>query len=244
MTTGITAPFTSWHNFLQVNTELSKLQKIYSASRKIMSIFMIQTNGIEGRCKVKWSKQRSISRGWQPWRKYFSSSSTSSLTPLHWRAIISLTTKTRRGELGYHGIISMCGHLDSWEERDYSTARNNFYVCLSRWIPENGEMNFEIRSGIPDNISACFSLYINFNRLLSLKKVFIRNTQVQKSCFKKCPFLRYSSIVPIIDFRNNYEKGYVDQFYGERTSDLLQFNWKHLNQANQTSSDCFTRRTL
>ena len=27
--------------------------------------------------------------------------------------------------------------------------------------------------------------------------------------------LRYSSIVPIIDFRNNYEKGYVDQFYGE-----------------------------
>ena len=26
---------------------------------------------------------------------------------------------------------------------------------------------------------------------------------------------RYSSIVPIIDFRNNYEKGYVDQFYGE-----------------------------
>ena len=34
--------------------------------------------------------------------------------------------------------------------------------------------------------------------------------------------------MPIIDFRNNYEKGYVDQFYGKRTSDLLQFNWKHL----------------
>ena len=174
MTTGITAPFTSWHNFLQVNTEFSKLQKIYSASRKIMSIFMIQTNGIEGRCKVKWSKQRSISRRWHPWRKYFSSSSTSSPTPLHWRAIISLTTKTRRGELGFHGIISMCGQLDSWEWRDYSTPEY-FNVCLTRWIPENGEMNFEIRSGIPDNISACFSLYINFNRLLSQEKVTLKN---------------------------------------------------------------------
>ena len=182
MTTGITAPFTSWHNFLQVNTELSKLQGIYSVSKKIMSISMIpfhyQTNEIEGRYKVKWSKQRSISRGWQPWRKYYSSSSTWSLTPLHWRAIISLTTKTPKGEFGFYGITSICGQLDSWEERDYSTARN-FNVCLTRWIPENGEMNFEFRSGIPDNISACFSLFINFNRLLSQEKVFIRNTQVK-----------------------------------------------------------------
>ena len=34
-------------------------------------------------------------------------------------------------------------------------------------------------------------------------------------------FLRYSSIVPIIDFRNNYEKGYVDQFYGEKSENLF-----------------------
>ena len=148
-----------------------------------MSIFMIQTNGIEGRCKVKWSKQMSISRGWQPWRKYFSSSSTSSPAPLHWRAIISLTTKTPKGEFGIYGITSKCGQLDSWEERDYSTPEY-LYVCLVRWIPENGEMNFEIKSGIPDNISACFSLYINFNRLLSLGKVFIRNIILQPRHFQ------------------------------------------------------------
>ena len=145
--------------------------------------------------------------------------------------------------MGSHGISSMCGQLDSSEERDYSTARN-FNVCLTRWIPDNGEMNFEIKSGIPDNISACFSLYINFNRLLSLEKVFIRNTQVQKSCVKKCPFLRYSSIVPIIDFRNNYEKGYVDQFYGEPPNSCCSNENFLTNQANQTSSDCCTRRTL
>ena len=53
MTTGITAPFTSWHNFLQVNTELSKLQKIYVESRKIMSIFK-QMESSDG---VKWNDQ-------------------------------------------------------------------------------------------------------------------------------------------------------------------------------------------
>ena len=47
-----------------------------------------------------------------------------------------------------------------------ASHRNNSMLTpfLSRWIPENGEMNWELSSGIPDNISACFSLYINFNR--------------------------------------------------------------------------------
>ena len=57
MTTGITAPFTSWHNFFQVNTELSKLQKIYIASRKLMSIFkQMESSDVE-----KWNDQ--ISKG-------------------------------------------------------------------------------------------------------------------------------------------------------------------------------------
>ena len=48
-----------------------------------------------------------------------------------------------------------------------SSVRSSFCTLapfLIRWIPENGEMNWELSSGIPDNISACFSLYINFNR--------------------------------------------------------------------------------
>ena len=36
-----------------------------------------------------------------------------------------------------------------------------------------------------------------------------------KSKYLNMVFSRYSSIVPIFDFRVNYEKGYVDQFYGE-----------------------------
>ena len=52
--------------------------------------------------------------------------------------------------------------ISTW--RSAPTSQDVLTSFLSRWIPENGEMNWELSSGIPDNISACFSLYINFNR--------------------------------------------------------------------------------
>ena len=58
----------------------------------------------------------------------------------------------------------------------------------NRFIAENGEMTFKL-SRIPKQIAACFSLFVHFNR--------------------------YSSIVPIMDFRTSYEKEYMDLFYGE-----------------------------
>jgi hypothetical protein len=58
----------------------------------------------------------------------------------------------------------------------------------NRFIAENGEMTFKL-SRIPKQIAACFNLFVNFNR--------------------------YSSIVPIMDFRTSYEKEYMDLFYGE-----------------------------
>ena len=56
-----------------------------------------------------------------------------------------------------------------------------------RFLPENGEMTYKLPS-IPTKISACFSLYINFNR--------------------------YSSLVPIMDFRTEYNNEYLDFLYG------------------------------
>ena len=47
--------------------------------------------------------------------------------------------------------------------------------------------------------------YVNFTNL----KLFVFITNVFKI------LNRYSSIVPIIDFRTGYEKDYVDQFYGD-----------------------------
>ena len=58
-----------------------------------------------------------------------------------------------------------------------------------RFIQENGEMNFEL-ARIPTQIAACFSFFVNYNR--------------------------YSSIVPIMDFRTSYGKEYMEFFYGER----------------------------
>ena len=56
-----------------------------------------------------------------------------------------------------------------------------------RNLPENGEMVFQL-SSFPPLLAACFSIYIDFNR--------------------------YSSIVPIMDFRTSYEEDSFEFFYG------------------------------
>ena len=60
-----------------------------------------------------------------------------------------------------------------------------------RFVQENGEMTFQL-STIPKQIAVCFSIFVNFNR--------------------------YSSIVPIMDFRTSYEKEYMEFFYGEMSN--------------------------
>ena len=60
-----------------------------------------------------------------------------------------------------------------------------------RYLQENGEMTYELPT-TPSYIAACFSLYINYNR--------------------------YSSLVPIMDFRTSYQKEYMEFFFGERTT--------------------------
>ena len=57
-----------------------------------------------------------------------------------------------------------------------------------RFEPENGEMVYELPSP-PKYIAACFRLYVHFNR--------------------------YSSLVPIMDFRTNYEENYMDFLFGK-----------------------------
>ena len=66
-----------------------------------------------------------------------------------------------------------------------------------RQVTANGEMTYELPS-IPSYIGVCFSLYINFNR--------------------------YSSVVPIMDFRTSYQKEYMDFLFGE---------WKIIALASQ-----------
>ena len=61
------------------------------------------------------------------------------------------------------------------------------------------------------NINTQLSSVVTFKSLLKVSTI-----DIAQLCF-----LRYSSIVPIIDFRNNYEKGYVDQFYGEKWENLF-----------------------
>jgi hypothetical protein len=56
-----------------------------------------------------------------------------------------------------------------------------------RSVPENGEMTFALPT-TPSYIAACFSLYVKYNR--------------------------YSSLVPIMDFRTNYQMDLMDFFYG------------------------------
>ena len=62
-------------------------------------------------------------------------------------------------------------------------------TALQRYIPENGEMTYEL-AGIPSQLSLCFSTYISFNR--------------------------YSSLVPLVDFRTSYNQGeYMELLYGK-----------------------------
>ena len=56
-----------------------------------------------------------------------------------------------------------------------------------RNLPENGEMVFQLPS-FPPLLAACFSIYIDFNR--------------------------YSSVVPIMDFRTSYQEDSFEFFYG------------------------------
>ena len=57
-----------------------------------------------------------------------------------------------------------------------------------RYVTENGEMSYELPV-FPSYMATCFSLYINYNR--------------------------YSSLVPIMDFRTSYEEDYTEFLYGE-----------------------------
>ena len=56
-----------------------------------------------------------------------------------------------------------------------------------RSLPENGELSYELPS-IPSHLAICFSLYISYNR--------------------------YSSLVPIMDFRTSYGAEYLEFLYG------------------------------
>ena len=128
-----------------------RLCRVFSETMKFFPISVISSQHGTNRLRddIKWKdlcKQGNICLQWLELRKFVWAFSPVSPSPLHSLATISLTTKTQRGRLTFDFRIGI--------------------VCLFRWIPENGEMNWELVSGIPDNISACFSLYINFNRLL------------------------------------------------------------------------------
>ena len=83
----------------------------------------------------------------------------------------------------------------------------NFLIF--RWLPENGEMSVVLRSGIPDQISACFNLYIEFNRLLTFfLTIFIFFYYILSDP-------RYSKLVPFLDFRTSYGSDMIESFYGE-----------------------------
>ena len=56
-----------------------------------------------------------------------------------------------------------------------------------RYVEDNGEMTFSLPA-IPHHLATCFNLYINHNR--------------------------YSSLVPIMDFRTSYNKEYMEFFFG------------------------------
>ena len=132
-------------------------------------------------------------------------------SPLHSLATISLTTKTKRGRLTFDFRIGI--------------------VCLFRWIPENGEMNWELVSGIPDNISACFSLYINFNRLLCHLVFF----KMYNSATSGIP-ASYRSLTSETTMRKatltNSMVSFLKHVFGQNFS-----------QGNRISSGFFTRRT-
>ena len=66
-----------------------------------------------------------------------------------------------------------------------------------RFIEDNGEMTYALPS-IPMNIGICFNLFINFNR--------------------------YSSLVPIFDFRTDYAPGYLDFLYGDHSNPVIWVN--------------------
>ena len=65
-----------------------------------------------------------------------------------------------------------------------------------RYVAANGEMTYEL-PGLPSYIAVCFSLYVNFNR--------------------------YSSLVPIMDFRTNYNSEYMDFLYGKLGNCVMLF---------------------
>ena len=79
-----------------------------------------------------------------------------------------------------------------------------------RFIQENGEMTFELPR-IPTQIAACFSFFVNYNR--------------------------YSSIVPIMDFRTSYGKEYMEFFYGEMNKFML-LSSTILSQESRTGWGC------
>ena len=66
--------------------------------------------------------------------------------------------KSTRNWLFKNNILKILKHLV------FRKLCGTAFLLIFRWIAENGEMNYEIKSGIPDHISSCFSLYINFNR--------------------------------------------------------------------------------
>ena len=63
-----------------------------------------------------------------------------------------------------------------------------------RYDTENGEMIYELPV-FPSNLATCFSLYINYNR--------------------------YSSLVPIMDFRTGYEEDYTEFLYGGSNKKIM-----------------------
>ena len=73
-----------------------------------------------------------------------------------------------------------------------------------RYLQENGEMTVEL-TNMPYSLATCFSLYISYNR--------------------------YSSLVPIMDFRTSYGADYLEFLYGRNLLTLLQqLNNKHVQE--------------
>ena len=66
-----------------------------------------------------------------------------------------------------------------------------------RYLPDNGEMTYELPN-IPHFLATCFNLYISYNR--------------------------YSSLVPIMDFRTSYEKEYLEFLYGRKPLTIICLN--------------------
>ena len=89
----------------------------------------------------------------------------------------------------YHLVLLVSSQLHLSHAHGHSLTGYQFSDNKSdkRYVKENGEMTYVLRT-IPQQLSACFNLYINHNR--------------------------YSSLVPIMDFRTSYKKEYMEFFYG------------------------------